>query len=476
MAVVGIVALSTGLAEVLYRLTGSTRLSMVFLAGVLVSAVLLGSGPAYFAAGIAFLVYNFYLVDPRFTFSMGSPEDVLTLAVFLAVAMLTGNLTGRIRDEAARAQARVRTTSILFSATREFSATSEEEDIRKRLAHHLATAAKGAAIVREGLRMQSEPADVLLSRDLVLAATAMVREVTMAGHVTHSIEGWRMRALQAGETLLGVAAWRTDAPEVMADEEQTLLDILVDAGAAAILRARLAAAKAEADTRAKTEQLRDALLSSISHDMRTPLAAILVSATSLRRYGATFGETTRDDLASTIEEEAERLDAFVANLLNMTRLEAGVLSIQCVAFNVSEVIDRAIGRRAGRREITVSKAPDMREGAGDPLLFEQALANVIENAVRYTPQDQTIEVLGRTERDRVTIEVLDEGPGVRLAERTRIFEKFFRSPTTMNQVGTGLGLSIARGLLEGMGGTIDAGEREDGKHGLRVVIQVPVFQ
>ena len=476
-AALGIVVISTGVAELLYRATTSTRLSMVFLAGVLVSAVLLGSGPAYLAAAAAFLVYNFYLVDPRFTFSMGSPEDVLTLVVFLTVAMLTGNLTGRIRDEAGRAKERAATTSVLFSATRDFSASSDESHIRQRLAHYLALAAKGEAVVRDGLRTFSAPNGIQITGNLALEMATVGRTAGATPTATQEFGAWALRPLQVGEGVLGIAAWRTLGPALLRSDEQALIEILADAGAAALSRARLAAEKSDAETRARTEDLRNALLSSISHDMRTPLAAIMVSASSLRRYGGGFDEATRVDLSSTIEEEAGRLDAFVANLLSMTRLESGAFAVQHIGFSVPEVVERIVARRnTMRRSILVSATQGLPEGSGDPLLFEQVFGNVLENAMRYGGEEQTVTVSTSLRDEQIVVEVADEGPGVPAGDLQRIFDKFFRSASTAQKPGTGLGLAIARGLVESMGGSIEAHNRCDAASGLRVRMNLPVMR
>lgn len=247
--------------------------------------------------------------------------------------------------------------------------------------------------------MQIEPPDSAIPREIILEASAMARRGWHAEDPSPSSSGWTLRSLRADAKALGVAAWTTSARDGLRAEQQTLLEILADAGAAAIARARLAAGKAEAEARARTEDLRNALLSSISHDMRTPLAAIMVSASSLRRYGPTFDAPTQQDLAATIEEEATRLDAFVANLLNMSRLEAGALTVQRVGFNVAEVIERTLARHdAGQQRVTVVMASNLNEGLGDPLLFEQALGNIVENAVRYVPPAASIEVLAHEAR------------------------------------------------------------------------------
>jgi two-component system sensor histidine kinase KdpD len=462
---VAIVAVTAAIALLLLQRTGDTRLSMVFLGGVLVTGVLLGSGPAYLAAATSFLAYNFFLVEPRFTLTMQTPEDLLTLLMFLASAGLTSSLAGRIRDQERLARARADATAALYAATSEFSASSEEDFIRRSLARRLAAVAQGEALVREGFRMHTDPPELAIGRELTLELDAAQRSArTFVAASLLGPEGWTLRPLRVGETTLGVAAWRRGdgrhTPEV-----QTMLEILADAGATAILRTRLTAQKGEAEARARTEDLRNALLSSISHDMRTPLAAIMASAGSLRRYGGSLDEAARLDLASNIEQEAARLDEGVANLLSMAQLESGHLSVRRVRFDPAGPVERVLASRPGAA-IRVRASHAGREVAGDPLLFEQVFANVVDNALRYAAGSALIDVAIERERDRVSVTVTDEGPGVAAADLPRLFEKFFRAEGAKGERGTGLGLAIARGLMQAMGGEITAANRTDGACGL----------
>lgn len=469
-AALGFVAASTVIAEAIYRIFDTDRLSMVFLAGVLVSAVTLGPGPAYFAAAAAFLVYDIYLVEPRFQFTLTSAEDVLVLIVFLAVAVLTGGLAGRLRDARARAEARARTSGALFRASEEFSALGDEDAVRQALACRIAEAGRQAVVFHEG-RAWTAPPDSQPPAGLIEVARAPA-----AHAATFEAGGWRLRPLRADGASLGVAAWRATAGRPAEDDER-LVDVLVDLAAAAIARARLSGQRAEIQARARTEELRHALLSSISHDLRTPLAAIIASASSLREFDDRFDAATRHDLALTIQEEAERLNIFVGNLLNMTKLESGALSIDGVAFGMAEVAERVVqrvSRRAGERRLVQHPAQGDLSAVGDPILAEQALSNVVENAVRFSSNGARIDILGRREAGRVIVEVADEGPGVPAPDLPMIFEKFYRSPSTSaNQQGTGLGLSITRGLIEAMGGEVSARARSDGKQGLVIVLALP---
>lgn len=460
-AAAGIVLLSALLVALLYRVFDATGLSMVLLAGVLVSAVALGSGPGYFGALLAFLLYNYYLSEPRFTLVMARPEDYLVLFVFLGVAVLTGALAGRLRDEAQRNQLRARATTALFEASRSLSSTTHADAMRQQLVEHIAMAAKGEARLTDGERTWLYPAPEAKTRE----AGARLQE-----------GGWRAQPMIADGVDLGMAGWRNPSDERMDPERDRLISVLIDLGAAAILRARSAAVQADLMAAAKTEQLRTALLSSISHDLRTPLAAILASATSLRTFGDQFAPEVSADLIATIEEEAERLNRFVGNLLSMTRLESGALSLERQTFDAAEVINRAVGRVERRRRRPVERdgvAPVAAEG--DPILLEQALDNVLENAARYSPPAGSISVRCAQRGRRLEIEIDDEGPGVPDEDLERIFDKFYRSPASSGgSQGTGLGLSIARGLLEAMNGDIHAENKPEG--GLKIRLRILVSE
>lgn len=466
---IAVVALSTGGAELLYQVTGSNRVAGVFLVGVLVTSYLVGSGPGYLAAISSFLIYNFYVAaPPNFSLASYRPEDVLVLLTFPTVAMLMGNLTGRVRDEAKRAEVRALATAVLFEGTREFSVSDDPAFIRTRLADHLAAAARGRSFLLDGDILTfaggDRPTPMVMSaaRALALEEGAEPRTIEAAG--------WRVRYLAGG----AVAGWRADPP--LGEDEESLLQILADAGAAATERAELAVAKAEAEARGRTEDLRNALLSSISHDLRTPLAAVLASATSLQEFGDQFDAKTRHDLTTTIQEEAERLNAFVTNLLNMTRLESGALDAESAAFDLAEVVDRTrrrFDRLRGNRKIVCALGEGADVAMGDPVLFEVALANVLENAVRYSPDGGTISLVSFPRDGQVVVQVADEGPGVPKVELGKLFDKFYRGSAAKRTPGTGLGLSIVRGVMQGMGGQASAAARADAPSGLVMSLMLP---
>ncbi len=458
-------------AEILYRSMNTTRLSMVFLGGVLLAAVRFGALPGLFSAVLAFIVYDFYLAEPRFSFRIGAGEDVLVLVTFLAASLMTGGLAGRVRDAGKRAETRAATTSTLYQASRSFSQLWDEEALRRRLVHDVARAARGPAVIGYGQWRISEPADLQAPWDYL-------REVALRGPpsdptaVEPANRGWSARLVKRGEPDMGFIAWRaaSDTPA-----EGRLIEVLVDLGAAAIERARLGLANSRMEALARTEELRTALLSSISHDFRTPLAAILASASSLRDLSDRMPARARDDLLLTIQEEADRLNRFVANLLNMTRLESGALVVERSEVDLPELVERiwaASGARVGERRLQTCWE-GRAVAISDPILLEQALGNIIENAVRYSPDGSAVSIDGSSCGGWLTLKVCDGGPGIGADEAGKIFEKFYRARSAQNVSGTGLGLSIAKGLLEATGGGVRAGAREDGASGLCMTVVLP---
>jgi K+-sensing histidine kinase KdpD len=471
-----IVLISALSVEVLYVVLNTTRLSMVLLAGVLAAAVTRGARPGYLAAALAFLIYDFYLSAPRFELTIGSPEDVIVLLTFLFVAVLTGGLAGRARDEGRKAQHREASARTLYEASRELSAIGDEDAIRDRLAARIVAIARSSfCFWTEDLAMFNA---IGAPPPLELEVQAFWLLDSSTPSISHVVwrDAWRIRRLRHDAPDLGLVAWRVEGTREEVTAIDTIVNILVDLGAAAIVRARLSARQGRIDAMAKTEQLRNALLSSVSHDFRTPLAVILASASALRELFDDLDRAGRDDLLSTIQEEAERLNRFIANLLQISKLEAGVVQVRSAEVDLGEVVDEVVrrcarGRNAGR--LTTRLCGQGLLARGDAILLEHAIGNVVENALRFSEAGRPVILSGRKAGDRVDIVVTDNGPGVDPRDMERIFEKFFQSgPPRLESSGAGLGLSIARGLLEAMQGKISAENRAGGS-GLSVTMTLP---
>jgi two-component system sensor histidine kinase KdpD len=273
--------------------------------------------------------------------------------------------------------------------------------------------------------------------------------------------------LRTGRGAVGVIGIDRDGEgAVLTPEERRLLDALADQAAIAVERTRLAEDIDEARLLAETERLRSALLTSISHDLRTPLASIIGAITSLRSYGDNYDTDAREELMATVQDEAERLNRFVGNLLDMTRLESGALEPKREYLDLGEVVGTSLDRTAKimhRHEVIVDIAPDLPMLSLDAVLMEQVLVNLLDNAAKYAPPASRIQLKVYRDDQDIQIDVIDEGPGIPENALERIFDKFYRVRATDRQrAGTGLGLAICRGFVEALGGRIIAHNRTDG--------------
>jgi two-component system, OmpR family, sensor histidine kinase KdpD len=284
--------------------------------------------------------------------------------------------------------------------------------------------------------------------------------------------------MRTGRGTIGIIGLDSDNPgPLLSPDQRRLFDALADQAALAIERINLVEDIDRARLAAETERLRAALLTSISHDLRTPLASILGSASSLKSHRATLDAAAEEELIGTIQEEAERLNGFIANLLDMTRLESGAIQPHLEFVDLSDVIGSALRRASailGSHEIAVDLPAGLPSLKLDPVLFEQVLFNLLENAAKYTAPGTKIQLAARHEGNRALLVVQDEGDGIPTADIERIFDKFYRvQASDRKRAGTGLGLPICRGFVEAMGGTITAGNRSDG-HGAVFTIALPI--
>jgi two-component system sensor histidine kinase KdpD len=290
---------------------------------------------------------------------------------------------------------------------------------------------------------------------------------------------FRFRPLRTSRGILGVIGLKPDDQKNdLPDEDDRAISALIDQAAVAIERIQLVDEAAKAQTAIESERLRGALLSSLSHDLRTPLSSIMGAVTSLRQLGEKMPADSRRDLLATIEEETGRLSRFVSNLLDMTRLEAGALSVKRDFVDVGDTIRNAVAHARANfpnRKIEVSLQPDLPLVRGDATLLEQVVFNLLDNADKYVPAGSPTEISVFAEGRKVVISVTDKGPGIPQPELERVFDKFHRvAPGDGRPAGTGLGLSICRGLTAAMDGTIKAESPIAGGKGTRIIIELPV--
>lgn len=487
-AVMAVLAAS-GVAYVLDRYVQSANLAMVYLLCVLVSGLAFGLWPAVTAAAASALIYNFFFLEPRLTFYIGHAADVFTFAVFFVVAMTTGWLTGRVRDQARATSRRASAIAAVLNATRRLSAAAKASDAATALAEQLAAATSGKAVVLTpagediAIAASSPGKETLSAGDMAAARWAWEKgEPAGAGTGTLPTAAWTFRPLQGVKARAGVAGVEPQA--VATEDGERFVAALLDQGAVALERAEFAAVAADAEALRRTDTLRSALLNSVSHDLRTPLSTVLGSATTLIDYGATLKPKVRDDLLLSIREEAERLNRYVGDLLDMTRLEGGALAVRRDWTDVRDVLRSAVERvkrRLGARAIKWDFPDQVTLVMTDAALLEQALVNILENAIAYSPDRTAIEVAAYEDRRNVVISIEDEGRGIPTAELERVFEKFRRMDEVTDRTkgsgkGAGLGLAISKGFVEAMGGRIAAASPIHDGRGTRILISLPKAQ
>ncbi len=483
-AVSAAVVLALGAGKLLEPLVGIETVDLIFLLAVIAIAIAYGLVPSLVASVAASLAYNFFFLPPVLTFTITSPTNIASFFLFLIIALVVSNLAARVRAQVLTARSRARTTEALYSFSRKVAAVGSLDDLLWATAFQIASMLKLDVIVllsRGGvleLRASYPPEDELDDADLGAAKWAFETR-TAAGRGADTLPGARrlFLPLNAGDTSLGVVGLtRTKPGALLTSDGRRLLDALMDQAAVAVERFGLAQEMSAARLAAETERLRSALLASLSHDLKTPLASILGAVTSLREFNDLYDAETRDELAATIEDEAERLTRFVANLLDMTRLDSGAIDIVTQPVDLGEVIATALQRSSrllAQHRIELLVAPDLPLIAADAVLLEQVLVNLIDNAAKYTPAGTLIRIEAQASPNGTDLTVLDEGPGIPESEQERIFEKFHRAgERDHRRAGTGLGLAIARGFIEALGGTISVSNRLD-RSGARFTIHLP---
>lgn len=490
LASVALVACAIVVGRLVENSVENANLAMLFMVSVLISGLAFGLWPAVTAAALAAIAYNFFFLEPLLSFWIGHPADVLTFLVFFAVALTTGGLTGRIRDQAKATARRASAITALLAASRRLSGAARKEEAATILAEQLSAATAGKVVVflpqgEEIVPTAGAPTlEALTTADMTAARWTWTRgEPAGAGTGTLPNVAWSFRPLQGVRSRSGVVGFEPTA--LSGAESERFALALLDQGAIALERAELAAAAVDAEALRRSDRLRSALLNSVSHDLRTPLATVLGSVTTLIDFAKSVDPAVRDDLLLSIREEAERLNRYVGDLLDMTRLEGGALVTRRDWTDVRDVIAAAIARvsrRLGKRQIHRDFPAELSMVRADPGLLEQVLVNILENAIAYSEDGALIETAAYEDRGNVVISIEDEGRGIPTEELERVFEKFRRLEESTDRggergKGAGLGLAISKGFVEAMGGRIAAAspihDRPDGtKGGTRILISL----
>ncbi|MDP8999260.1 MAG: sensor histidine kinase KdpD [Myxococcota bacterium] len=469
-----VVGACTGLAWLLFGQRQLADVVMVYLLGIIVVSLRSGYGPSIAATVLSVLLVDFFFVPPYFSFAVSDSHHVVTFAVMFVVAVLVSNLTRRVRIQADAARYRERRTASLYRMSRELAATRVTANLATVAAQHVHDVFEGEVAIlletSDGRLENAVTGDHSFEPDQ--KDSGVVEWVWThdkpAGLGTDTLPSAkaiyiRLRGAQAPVGVLGV---RPNDPNRFEDAEQrTLLDVFANQIASAVERGRLGEEAQRANLQMEAERLRSSLLSSVSHDFRTPLSVITGSASALLEPELNLAPGARRDLLETIHEEAQRLNRLVRNLLDMTRLASGAVKVAEEWQPIEGIVGAALGRledQLGNRKIDVHLPPDAPLVPIDGLLVEQVLINLLENAAKYSPQGTPIEISARHEKAEVVVSIRDRGPGIPPALADKIFEKFYRLPQEREGGGAGLGLAICRGIVEAHGGRIWAENRDGG--------------
>jgi two-component system sensor histidine kinase KdpD len=417
-------------------------------------------------------------LPPVYTFTITDPTNVAAFFFFMLIAILVSNVAARVRTQAVAAIGRVRTTESLYAFSRKLAGTATLDDVLWATAYQIALMLK----VRVVLLLPEEdvltvkagypPEDQLDKADLAAANWAWGNDRT-AGRGSDTF--LPMRTGRGPIGVIGIDDDRTGP--LLTPDARRLLDALVDQGALAIERVLLVEDMDRVKRTVESDRLRSALLTSISHDLKTPLASVLGAASTMRDLGSGLNETEKRDLLATVIDESERLNRFIANLLDMTKLESGAIVPNTARQDIGEIVGSVL-RRAGKilvhHKVALELAADMPMLELDAVLFEQVLFNILDNAAKYAPAGTTISIRSQRDKTSMTLQIIDEGDGIPPTELESVFDKFYRAQKGDHvRPGTGLGLAISRGFVEAMRGTITATNRTD-RSGAVLTIRLPI--
>jgi two-component system, OmpR family, sensor histidine kinase KdpD len=482
-----IIGVATAASWLLFGQQGIADVVMVMLFGVVIVAMRLGYGPSLVAAVLAVLAFDFFFIPPYLSFAVSDLRHIATFAVMFFVAVMVSHLTKRIREQADSARERERRTASLYAISRELSVAQSREVLLASTARHLREvfAARVAVLLPDAptgtaygtLSIIYADPDTFAAGDKDLGVAEWVwQNQRPAGAGTDTLPASRplvvpLRGSHGRVGVLGLFAG--EGAQLGDPDERTLIETFAGLIGSALERIQLAEEARRARLRVETEQLRNALLSSVSHDLRTPLAVVTGATSTLLDESAVaqMDPEARRDLLVTAHDEALRLARLVRNLLDMTRVEAGALEVKKRVESVEEVVGSALARTQDRlrgRDVKTLVPEDLAVPC-DSALMEQVLINLLENATKYSPSGSPIELAARSRGDFVEVDVSDRGPGIPEKDRERVFDKFYRLKEREGG-GVGLGLTVCRGIVEAHGGSIRALPRDGGGATFRVAL------
>ena len=470
----GVTIISTLLA---YLMLGSFELAnliMVFLLGVVFIATRFGRGPSIFASFLVVAIFDFFFVQPYFSFSVNDSQYLVTFIAMLTVGILISNLMANVSSQAKVASHRERRALVLYAMSRDMTAGQNEEEILRSAVHHLYTEFSSQNVIlfpdsNGRIIYPSSPSlpESLHAADLSVAQWVMDHN-EIAGQGTHTLPGAEAVyfPLSIKTSTLGVLVLLpVNLRRIFLPEQKKLLETFLGQIAQAISRVRLTEQARTAQVEIEAERLRNSLLSSISHDLRTPLNTIVGSASTLVEEDQALQAEDKLELCRAIYDEGLRMASLVNNILDMAKLDAGAVELNKQDTPLEEIIDTVLTRLQKRltgRQVTVKLPPGMPMLYADALMIEQVLINLLENVLRYTPEQSPIDISAKTSETTIDIAITDQGPGIPVGLEDKLFEKFYRVHHEAAQSGVGLGLSICKAIVMAHGGSIHAQNRIGG--------------
>jgi two-component system, OmpR family, sensor histidine kinase KdpD len=466
----------TVVAALMHSRFSEANLVMVYLVGVMFIAARLRRWHAVAASVVSVAAFDFFFVPPHLTFAVADTQYVFTFAVMLAAALVISDTTARVRRQVESGRARERRLATMYALAADLAASAEEAELGRALARRLAESVEGGAVLLlaegdGGLHEVASHGAPALDTNETSVARWVFDHRQMAGRFTDTLPGSQLLylpliAARGTVGVVGVALAAAPSPD-----QAHLIEALSNHAALALERIRFARTAREAELQVDAERFRNSLLSSVSHDLRTPLTAIAGAASAL--LDPALERATHDELAQTVVDESARLNRLIASLLQVTRLESGAIVLEKEWQPLEEALGAALSRAEEElesRQVTVSVPPNLPLVPADGLLLEQLFYNLLENAAKYTPSGTPITVTARSEPGWVVVEVADRGPGLPPGGESRVFDTYVR--LARGGSGVGLGLTICRGIVVAHGGTIWAENRPEG--GVAFCFRLPV--
>jgi two-component system sensor histidine kinase KdpD len=475
------VAIVTALGEIFHQYLSQAILSLSYFLVVVLVSVNLGRGPALIISLISVLILDFLFIEPIYSLRIYSTEDIITLTFFLVVAVVASRLAARLRQQMLLARSHAETTASLYAFSRELTGIANLDALFAAVARETSALLRAKAVLlgAEGGRLvqrSAQPAGTEL--EPLAASRAEWAWLHEEARATVSDSGWRFAPLRTARGAVGVLAVMPEpAGSRVSYEHHRLLQTVAELASVAVERQYLADEIDEISINREVARLGTVLLASVAHDLRTPIGSALSALSALESDQALLDATHRRQLLSMARRETERLNRFINNLLEVTRLESGALELRRELADPMDVVASAVSRGRDEfpgRSFAVDVIPDLPLIAIDSVLIELALFNVLHNGAKYAPPGSAIEIVVRPADGGVIVRVLDEGPGIPAEQLERIFEKFHRVrlPNGSGPIGTGLGLAISRGFIEAHGGTVTAANRTD-RRGAVFTIALP---